>query len=445
MLKRTLESAARTRWALPAVAVLALLAMLVNELTYQHSRFTLNRGITLTDARISAARILQELTDAELAVRSYILGANSERLARWERARSNMPAVKEAALRLSSQVDPEVAAKLQQTIGALQQRMDHLGQWVALMRQGRTAEAAARAAEGVPGQSLFSLRQQFDDILAQAASAQQVARVSLYDAMMINRVAVHVLVLLSVLGLALFVRELRARDAERAHEKVWLEGQVRERTAALRELAGHLVSAREDERARVARELHDEMGGLLTAMKLEFARLKRVEGLPEPALQRVKGIEARLNDGIALKRRIVENLRPSSLDQLGLRAALQLLCEDVAQQSGLVIEPELQDVPLGKEAELSLYRLVQESLTNTIKYAQASRVGVSLAASGGQVALEVQDDGQGFDPALARPGHHGLAGMRMRVEAHAGTLAIHSQPGGGTRIRAELPLQHAGA
>lgn len=425
--------------------LVATLAMAVNEMTYQHAHHTLVRGITLTDARITAARALQELTDAELAVNSYLIGMREEPLVRWRRARENLPTVKALAIKLSTQVELGVAHRLGALVGSMQSRMDTLQQWITLAQQGRRDEALALAGIGVPGQPLDALRLEFDDILKQAAGAQQVARVSIYDAMMLTRLAVHALVLVSLVAFLLFVRQLRARDAERGQERDRLELKIRERTFELHELATSMVTAREDERGRLARELHDEMGGLFTAMKLELARLKRTAPLPDGALERMQGIEARLNDGIALKRRIIENLRPSSLDQLGLRAALQLLCDDVAQNAGLAVRTELDDVNLSRDAELALYRLVQESLTNTVKYAKATQVQVLLAAVGGMAVVQVQDDGHGFDPKVARPGHHGLAGMRIRMESHAGSLLIDSAPGRGTRIRAELPQPRTGA
>ena len=181
------------------------------------------------------------------------------------------------------------------------------------------------------------------------------------------------------------------------------------------------------------------MGGLLTAMKLEIARLRRVPELPATGLERIEGIEDRLNEGIAVKRRIVENLRPSALDQLGLVPALEGLCDDASASLGVPVRARLQPVTLGPEAELTVYRLVQESLTNVRKYARAREVWVSVLPENDQVRVAVQDDGQGFDPDTVPPGHHGLLGMRVRVESHGGELRIHSSPGRGTRVEAVLP------
>src|SRR5690606_10185458 len=251
-------------------------------------------------------------------------------------------------------------------------------------------------------------------------------------------------------GLYFLRRNATHRAEQAAHaqrlqaERDSLERQVALRTTALRNLAGHHVNAREDERGRVARELHDEMGGLLTAMKLEIARLRRVPDVPAVALERVAGIEQRLNEGIAVKRRIVEDLRPSSLDQLGLNAALEVLCRDTAAALGIPVLTDFSPVALNKDAELTAYRLVQESLNNVSKYAQARQVGVRLAQTGDAVQVSVQDDGRGFDPEAVPAGHHGLLGMRVRVESHAGRFRVRSGPGQGTRIEAELPAAGLG-
>ena len=275
--------------------------------------------------------------------------------------------------------------------------------------------------------------------------------VAIYRTLAVGRFTVHGLALLGLLAYVFFLRQNAVLHASRvAHaqqlrsERDSLERQVALRTTALRNLAGHHVRAREDERGRVARELHDEMGGLLTAMKLEIARLRRVPGVPPLALERVAGIEQRLNEGIAVKRRIVENLRPSSLDQLGLIPALEVLCRDTAAALGVAIDTDFSPVQLDKNAELTAYRLVQESLTNVSKYAQARHVQVHLSQSGDRVQVRVQDDGRGFDTESVPAGHHGLLGMRVRVESHAGQLQVRSAPGKGTCIEAELPASAAG-
>ena len=280
-------------------------------------------------------------------------------------------------------------------------------------------------------------------MLQKSGAIQENARYSLYRALSLNRLAIHLLALATALALFYFQHLLREEDRKLARERLLLADRVKERTAELTEMATHLVNAREDERAHVARELHDEMGGLLTAMKLEFARLRRLPDMPEKATERLASVESRLNEGIAIKRRIIENLRPSSLDQLGLVPALDMLCRDMAGVLGKPVETELQPVAVDRGAELTLFRVAQESLTNIGKYAQCARVQVRLKQIGPAVQLTVQDDGQGFSPARVPHGRHGLSGMRVRMESHGGRLTVFSAPGHGTTITAELPATQA--
>ncbi len=202
----------------------------------------------------------------------------------------------------------------------------------------------------------------------------------------------------------------------------------------------HLQTAREDERSRLARDLHDELGALLTSAKLDAARIKsRLAGTAPEALERLSHLVETLNSGIALKRRIIEDLRPSALSNLGLVAALEILTREFAEQSGIAVHHALEPVPLEADAELVVYRLVQEAITNIAKYAKAKQVWVSLSAQGGHVQASVRDDGVGFDIS-AQPGSaHGLVGMRFRVEAEGGTLTLQSTPGEGTLIQVSLP------
>jgi signal transduction histidine kinase len=219
-----------------------------------------------------------------------------------------------------------------------------------------------------------------------------------------------------------------------------LEQQVRQRTSELTDLAQHLHAAREDERQRLARNLHDELGALLTSAKLDAARLRsRLTGVSPDALAPLAQLVATLDACIALGRSIVEDLRPSTLAQLGLVTSLQILAADFAERAGLVFDCRLEPVALGADTELTVYRLVQEATTNIGKHAQARRVWLVMAARDGSVELTVRDDGVGFDPAAtARPGH-GLIGMRHRVEAAGGTLVVESAPGRGTKLTLRLP------
>ena len=255
--------------------------------------------------------------------------------------------------------------------------------------------------------------------------------------------------LLGVAAVFAVLRLNRERESERARyllaltaERDNLEVQVEGRTRELTHLAQHLQRVREEERGHLARELHDELGGLLTAAKLDVARVKRrVDGAGAEVHERIQSLGKTLDAGIALKRRIIEDLRPSSLDNLGLQRALEIQCAEFAQRSAIRVQTEIADLELDPERALAVYRVVQEALTNVAKYAQAKEVSVLLQRVGELARLCVQDDGRGFDPKLVRKGSHGLAGMRFRLRMYGGDLVLRSAPGRGTTIEATLPVE----
>ena len=218
-----------------------------------------------------------------------------------------------------------------------------------------------------------------------------------------------------------------------------LEETVRERTAALSELASYLITVREDEKALLARELHDELGALLTVAKIDVARLRiKLRDVPALAVH-LEPLDRHLDDGIAIKRRIIETLRPSGLAVLGLTQTLENLATDVGTRLNIAIQTEFDEVELTDEGQLAIYRLVQEALTNVSKYANATRVSISVRREPPVVRVRIDDNGIGFDPTALKSSTHGIAGMRFRFEKLQGSLNIDSRPGAGTRLEATVP------
>jgi signal transduction histidine kinase len=266
--------------------------------------------------------------------------------------------------------------------------------------------------------------------------------------LLLSRIGIAAVTLAGLLAFYLYLRQTTAlklageqQQFVLQQERDLLERQVRERTASLAELATHLQNVREEERGHLARELHDELGALLTAAKLDVARLKSrlgTQAAPEIA-QRLQHLTESLNSGIALKRRIIEDLRPSSLSNLGLTASLEILAREFSERSGVEITTSLEQAELDESRQLTIYRLVQESLTNVGKYAEAKQVEVSVRNYGNHVEVDIKDDGKGFNVSDIRASTHGLAGMRHRVEAAGGRLTVVSAPGKGSRISAVLP------
>lgn len=209
----------------------------------------------------------------------------------------------------------------------------------------------------------------------------------------------------------------------------------------LRELAAHHETVREREKASLARELHDELGQILTALKLDAALCEMALGEALPAVaERLAGMKKAIDQTLRIARNVVAALRPPALD-LGLPAALEWLVQRRAEQSGLDCRLSIDEhLPSLDEARaVILFRIVQEALTNVTRHAAARHVVVRLARDDNRLRLAIEDDGRGFDPSVATRAF-GLVGIRERVWMLQGEVAIDSAPGNGTRIQVTLPL-----
>ena len=215
-----------------------------------------------------------------------------------------------------------------------------------------------------------------------------------------------------------------------------------DRTRELSALSNHLQALSEREKSELARKLHDELGGLLTAAKMDLSWLQsRLEGA---AIQeRLAQLGSVLDEAMDLKRRVVEELRPSLLDHFGLPTALRAYVEATCAKAGLVAEISAahECEAMSKDTSIALFRVVQEGLSNIIRHARARTVRLELNGDKHNCIVQLTDDGQGFDAASPQfRWSHGLMGMRQRAEALGGRLEIESQPGGGTRLRVAVPL-----
>jgi two-component system, NarL family, sensor histidine kinase UhpB len=223
-------------------------------------------------------------------------------------------------------------------------------------------------------------------------------------------------------------------------ELVRVFNQMLDRLEAERQQSGaRALRAQEAERSRVARGLHDEVGQVLTGVLLQLDSLAQTrDGERRAAVEETK--EA-LRQALEEVRRIARELRPEMLDQLGLVSALTELSRKLGDRSGLRIERRFADhlPPLSDEAELAVYRVAQESLTNVVRHAQASRVELALEPGARSVVLRVVDDGCGMDEATALNGLGGLRGMREHAVLVGGALAIKRGREGGVEVRLEVP------
>jgi len=206
------------------------------------------------------------------------------------------------------------------------------------------------------------------------------------------------------------------------------------------------VEVAESERQRWARELHDDTLQGLAAIRISLATALQNKGERREALIESAAEEAmaQLEGQINELNRLINDLRPAALERLGLAGALQALAEETGARGDLEVEVriDIEDAPGGDEERL-VYRLVQESLTNVVKHAGASRVEVGVRQEGGKIEIGVRDDGEGFEPEASTPGR-GLLGMRERIELLGGRIAVTSTPDGGTEISATVPLGEGG-
>ena len=247
--------------------------------------------------------------------------------------------------------------------------------------------------------------------------------------------------------------EERTDELTRANAALQAEMEARRQAeAARRELLRRLADAQEEERQRIARELHDQMGQHLTALSLGLKSLK--DGMPDPSparprlhqLQEITDLIGKEVHDLALK------LRPTALDDLGLHTTLVNYLEEWSEGSGVEADFHSAGLDAGRlppPVETALYRVVQEALTNVLKHAQARRVSLILRRSPNQVVAIVEDDGRGFDveavmSAAGAEGRLGLLGMRERLTLAGGSLTVESTPGKGTTVFARMPLAAGG-
>ncbi len=235
-----------------------------------------------------------------------------------------------------------------------------------------------------------------------------------------------------------------------------LDRRVAERTAELetanqqlRLLAGHLQSAREDERINVAREIHDEIGTLMTAIKMDLAFLGREIGgngaakSPDALREQISATTKLVDEAIQALHEIVRELRPGVLDHLGLRAALEWQMQEFQERAKIECQftSDLDELELDPQRATAVFRILQEVLTNVARHAQATRVDASLRKEDGYLILQVRDNGKGIsEEQVHNVGRFGLLGMRERAHVFDGDVVIHGSPGEGTVVTVRIPV-----
>jgi signal transduction histidine kinase len=435
----------RSRWAWPSAAVLAVGTLGLNELSHRAVQVNGEAAKASQEASMTVQRLMAEAAKNEISYRGWAGTGDDVFRQRFDASGALM----DRDLRLLQQryetLEPQLKNTFDHWVEVLGERRQDMRNVLRLRDEGKAEQAVAMLNAEVARRLSDSTPALEQKLLALESRIQHTADEAQRSALLQGRLAIVAATALALLGLALLRQQALRRQREegqqqqqQASEHSRLALAVEQRTQELRALTRHQLTLREDERAALARELHDELGALLTAAKLDAARLKStLAAAPEP-LERLGALMAKLNDGIALKSRIVEDLRPSSLDHLGLKAALTILCGDMQERLGFPVEALLEEATPAPDIALTIYRLVQEALTNIAKHAQATQVSVRLMRWTGETYVEVRDNGVGFDAHNIPVGHHGLTGMHFRVESHGGAMRLQSQAGE-TIVSATIP------
>lgn len=397
------------------------------------------------------------VTDAESNLRGYFLSGSPSYLGTVQGA----PARIDSQLRKLSALladNPSQQKNLAQLRLLVERQLRMMSEALTIYRDGGlkeiltiTGAPAEDDTDEIRMQVVIMLGEQNELLNARSAAFYDEYRHAVILGLGINAAAIAVLLLFYQLVQRSFAARVRAEEAlQLVNEQ--LESLVARRTEQLSVLSRHLIHVSEEEKSRLARELHDEMGANLTAIGMDLATVGDQLRASRPELAAMLArARATLVDTVQLKRRIVEDLRPSLLDNLGLGAALQSYCADYGRVTGLdcdvLIDGDVDSA--GPMHSIALFRIVQESLNNIAKYAQARSVIVHLAREDDALCLEVTDDGIGIGPdALTRSKSHGLLGMRERALLLGGKLDIDRGVNGvGTCVRARIPaaLATAGA
>jgi signal transduction histidine kinase len=400
--------------------------------------FGMSTALTSLQASINAA---------ETGQRGYILTGDKSYLEPYTRALSSIEADLEKMRTLSPGM-PDGAKRLQ-VVKLVGQKLAEMQTTLALY-DGDDKEAALKVISTNVGRDqmrdldallldLETTRENFLDASIRAwAHDQQLTRIGMG---LLAATTVLMLLLLARKSLA----EIRAqgdRTRQLLEQQAELEQTVRERTAELTGLAESLQRVTEEERAKLARELHDELGAILTSSKMALSWVvNRLPAEPPELPNRLRTLMKSLDEGIALKRRIIEDLRPSALTHLGLATTVVDYVDTMADKAGLKRTHSVDEVPdIDPEASIAVYRVIQEALTNIMKYAKATSIDVELRNDDDGLRLKISDDGEGFDvDRVSQVKKHGLVGMRQRIQALSGQFAVTSEKGAGTVVTAFIP------
>ncbi len=423
------------------------------------------RRLEVANRQIAAALELQAslhealalVVDAETGQRGYLLTGKEEYLTPYNNALPKIGGtfnrLREMLVTYGTAQERDALSKLNGLVG---QKLAELETAIALYKRNGDSATQALLDTGIGRRAMEDIRAEVDGMAAAQQQQLTAAMNRWSDDVAFARLGMQIMTAFAI-ALLLVVWLLARRDAQQrearrramVEDKRRLENEVEQRTAELSELSSYLQRVREDEKSKLARDIHDELGGILVSAKMDIAWVEdylRKHHEPQVTAKLERALQA-LDDGVQIKRRIIEDLRPTLLDNLGLSAALDWQVREVCDRAGLActIDTPADDSDLPSEVAIALYRILQEALTNIVKYAGAKTVRVDLGVTATDVTLLIEDDGIGIpDHAQGNLLSHGIAGMRQRIRALHGEFAISRRPEGGTLIEVHVPLEPPG-
>jgi signal transduction histidine kinase len=396
-----------------------------------------------------ASELLALVIDAETAQRGFLLTERAEYLEPYLMA---LPQIdpKLARLRAATAGTPAVERNVNRLGELISERFSELDASLALYKQSGPRAALELMRTEFGRRSMDRIRTEVDAIQRELRADLIMRYQSWNQDVAFSRLGLAVIAALNVALLVLvFVqarREIMRRELQRrslVQQRRLLEQQVQVRTAQLSELSSNLQRVQEAERAKLSRDIHDELGSILVSARMDISWVKRrVEQLDPGGADKLARAIRTLDEGVQVKRRIVEDLRPTLLDNLGLVAALTWHVRQACERGGLACHMDLpeEELELPSQISTALFRIVQEAITNVLRYAKARTVWVTLERTRVGLALIVRDDGVGL------PAHvhndklsHGIVGMRQRVTSLGGDFRIGPATGGGTAVEAFVP------
>jgi signal transduction histidine kinase len=435
-----------TKLLLPLALGLALSVAVMVFSERSHER--LNQANQLMASSIEtqavASQILALVSDAETAQRGFLLTGRPEYLEPYVMA---VPKIGPKLQRLKdlNADNPEQRAHVSQLAKLIGEKMAELEATLRLYKEKGPKQAQELIETDVGRRTMDEVRTEIDTI-QNVERGELIARSSRWNAdVAFSRVGIAVITLFNLLLVITVYILARRGIVQRERIRIMLEEQVRERTAELSELSTSLQNVQEEERARLAHDLHDELGSILVSSKMDMSwaynRLKDKEPLVAQRLARAMTV---IDEGVDIKRRIIEDLRPTVLDNLGLPAALEWYVNQIGQRGNLKctlsIDPAEVDLP--DAVGIALFRVVQEALTNIVRHANAANAWITMEYRDDRMLLTIRDDGAGLPKGAERKRlSHGILGMRQRITSLRGEFAIDSPAGGGTVVRVSVPLR----